>query len=142
MVSREDLALARARVVLADIAPEIPQTEIVADARLREDLELDLVSTWALATGLEKLAKVPIDDADICAATTLGDLLSHALTDVPADYTGQVGDLEREGEAAQPDAGCETGADDVVEPAQEDASGEDDAEDLAAAMEDLANLFK
>lgn len=32
MVDRHDLALARARVVLADIAPEIPDSEIVPDA--------------------------------------------------------------------------------------------------------------
>ena len=139
MVSREDLALARARVVLADVAPEIPTSEIAPGARLSEDLELDQVSIWALAAGLEKLAKVQINDADICASTTLDDLLAHVLTDLPADYAEEVG-LAGGAEPDETEAGGGAGADGVVENAQEDAA--DDAEDLAAAMEDMANLFK
>ncbi|AHU90376.1 hypothetical protein V3M78_09035 [Trueperella pyogenes] len=133
MVDRHDLALARARVVLADIAPEIPDSEIVPDARLVDDLKLDLVSIWALATGLEKLAKVEILDADICSATTLGDLLAHALTEVPAGYL------------SADETGC---ADCVSTPStpEEEPGGKEDevasAETLESAIQDLAGLFK
>ena len=85
MVDQHDLALARARVLLAEIAPEIPEDEIIPGAHVADDLGLDLVSVWALATGLEKMAKVEINDADIAAATSLGSLLNHALSDVPLE---------------------------------------------------------
>lgn len=123
MVDKDDLALARARVVLADVAPEIPESEVVPSARLVEDLGLDVVSVWALAAGLEKLAKVEILDNDICSATTLKDLLDHALTDVPLDFKNSA-------------AGAAT-ADD-----SQPVSVTPEAErDINVAMQDLANLF-
>ncbi|QOR48473.1 hypothetical protein INS90_04195 [Trueperella pecoris] len=148
MVDRHDLALARARVLLADIAPEIPEADIVPEASLTDDLRLDLVSVWALANGLEKLAKVEILDADICAARTLGELLEHALTDVPLDFRDADGSPTQ---SQQPQSGnnpaVETPTDpalhgDTSQPAEVEDCHESAGEgDLNAAMQDLAALF-
>lgn len=144
MVDQHDLALARARVLLAQIAPEIPGDEIVPDADLTDDLGLDLVSIWALATGLEKMAKVEINDADIAAATSLGSLLDHALSDVPLEYqqadegSGAASD-DSKSDAGKTDAGNRT--DEAA--TSDDAPDEDDdtPENLQSALEDLADLF-
>ncbi|QOR46404.1 hypothetical protein [Trueperella pecoris] len=148
MVDRHDLALARARVLLSDIAPEIPEADIVAEANLTDDLRLDLVSVWALANGLEKLAKVEILDADICAARTLGDLLEHALTDVPLDFRETNGSPTQ---SPQPQSGNNSAAETPTDPAlhgdtSQPAEVEDGQkfageDDLNAAMQDLAALF-
>ncbi|QJC21641.1 hypothetical protein [Arcanobacterium buesumense] len=71
----QDLALARIRVALDEIAPEIPDAEIVPQARLIDDLHLDEVSVWALVTNLEMLAKKHIADALIHQAHTVNDLI-------------------------------------------------------------------
>lgn len=76
-----DLALARIRVALADIAPEIPEDDIVPSASLRDDLRLDEVSVWALVTNLESLAKVRIRDADAEAARSVDDMIDLAVGD-------------------------------------------------------------
>lgn len=144
MVDQHDLALARARVLLAQIAPEIPGDEIVPDADLTDDLGLDLVSVWALATGLEKMAKVEINDADIAAATSLGSLLNHALSDVPLEYqqadegSGAASD-DSKSDDSKSDAGNH--ADEAA--TSDDAPDEDDdtPENLQSALEDLADLF-
>lgn len=144
MVDQHDLALARARVLLAQIAPEIPGDEIVPDADLTDDLGLDLVSIWALATGLEKMAKVEINDADIAAATSLGSLLNHALSDVPLEYqqadegSGAASD-DSKSDDSKSDAGNH--ADEAA--TSDDAPDEDDdtPENLQSALEDLADLF-
>ena len=149
MVDQHDLALARARVLLAQIAPEIPGDEIVPDADLTDDLGLDLVSIWALATGLEKMAKVEINDADIAAATSLGSLLNHALSDVPLDYqqadegSGAASD-DSKSAAGKSDAGKSDAGNHADEAAtSDDAPDEDDdtPENLQSALEDLADLF-
>lgn len=168
MVNRQDLALARARVLLADIAPEIPEAEIVPEAELRGDLGLDVVSIWALAVGLEKMAKVEINDSHISTATTLASLLERALSDVPLEYAdfgrsaSNSGGCTRDDGAAN-DAGqdsatagasrqgasgqAETGADtdvagtDVVDDQSDGESANASPEDLQAALEDLASLF-
>ena len=144
MVDQHDLALARARVLLAQIAPEIPGDEIVPDADLTDDLGLDLVSIWALATGLEKMAKVEINDADIAAATSLGSLLNHALSDVPLEYQ----QADEGSGAASDDSKSDAGKSDAGNHADEaatsdDAPDEDDATpvNLQSALEDLADLF-
>lgn len=144
MVDQHDLALARARVLLAQIAPEIPGDEIVPDADLTDDLGLDLVSIWALATGLEKMAKVEINDADIAAATSLGSLLDHALSDVPLEYQ----QADEGSGAASDDSKSDAGKSDAGNHADEagtsdDAPDEDDdtPENLQSALEDLADLF-
>lgn len=144
MVDQHDLALARARVLLAQIAPEIPGDEIVPGADLTDDLGLDLVSVWALATGLEKMAKVEINDADIAAATSLGSLLNHALSDVPLEYqqadegSGAASD-DSKSDDSKSDAGNH--ADEAA--TSDDAPDEDDdtPENLQSALEDLADLF-
>lgn len=146
MVDQHDLALARARVLLAQIAPEIPGDEIVPDADLTDDLGLDLVSVWALATGLEKMAKVEINDADIAAATSLGSLLNHALSDVPLEYqqadegSGAASD-DSKSDAGKSDAEAATSDDEAA--TSDDAPDEDDdtPENLQSALEDLADLF-
>lgn len=139
MVDQHDLALARARVLLAQIAPEIPGDEIVPGADLTDDLGLDLVSVWALATGLEKMAKVEINDADIAAATSLGSLLNHALSDVPLEYQ----QADEGSGAASDDSKSDAGnhADEAA--TSDDAPDEDDdtPENLQSALEDLADLF-
>ncbi|VEI12564.1 acyl carrier protein [Trueperella bialowiezensis] len=146
MVSRHDLALARTRVLLADIAPEIPEAEIVPEARMEADLGLDVVSIWALATGLEKLAKVEIVDAAIAEATTIGDLMEHALSDVPLDYE-MVDDGEGTDSTGGDDQLADGGAASGEQASGECADGEIaddeliDGEDLDAALADLANLF-
>lgn len=144
MVDQHDLALARARVLLAQIAPEIPGDEIVPDADLTDDLGLDLVSIWALATGLEKMAKVEINDADIAAATSLGSLLNHALSDVPLDYLqadegSGAASYDSKSDDSKSDAGNH--ADEAA--TSDDAPDEDDdtPENLQSALEDLADLF-
>ncbi|WP_394263333.1 phosphopantetheine-binding protein [Trueperella sp.] len=144
MVDQHDLALARARVLLAQIAPEIPGDEIVPGADLTDDLGLDLVSVWALATGLEKMAKVEINDADIAAATSLGSLLNHALSDVPLEYQ----QADEGSGAASDDSKSDAGKSDAGNHADEaatsdDAPDEDDdtPENLQSALEDLADLF-
>lgn len=144
MVDQHDLALARARVLLAQIAPEIPGDEIVPGADLTDDLGLDLVSIWALATGLEKMAKVEINDADIAAATSLGSLLNHALSDVPLEYQ----QADEGSGAASDDSKSDAGKSDAGNHADEaatsdDAPDEDDdtPENLQSALEDLADLF-
>ena len=142
MVDQHDLALARARVLLAQIAPEIPGDEIVPDADLTDDLGLDLVSIWALATGLEKMAKVEINDADIAAATSLGSLLNHALSDVPLEY--QQVDERAASDDSKSDAGKRDAGNRTDEAAtSDDAPDEDDdtPENLQSALEDLADLF-
>ena len=142
MVDQHDLALARARVLLAQIAPEIPGDEIVPDADLTDDLGLDLVSIWALATGLEKMAKVEINDADIAAATSLGSLLDHALSDVPLEY--QQADERAASDDSKSDAGKRDAGNRTDEAAtSDDAPDEDDdtPENLQSALEDLADLF-
>ena len=154
MVDQHDLGLARARVLLAQIAPEIPGDEIVPDADLTDDLGLDLVSIWALATGLEKMAKVEINDADIAAATSLGSLLNHALSDVPLDYlqadegSGAASDDSKsaagKSDAGKSDAGKSDAGNHADEAAtSDDAPDEDDdtPENLQSALEDLADLF-
>lgn len=168
MVNRQDLALARARVLLADIAPEIPEAQIVPEAQLRGDLGLDVVSIWALAVGLEKMARVEINDSHICAATTLAVLLEHALSDVPLEYANFGGSNSNADGSARDDgttsaagqdsatAGAgrqgvsgqaETGADtdvagtDVVDDQSDGQSANASPEDLQAALEDLASLF-
>lgn len=144
MVDQHDLALARARVLLAQIAPEIPGDEIVPDADLTDDLGLDLVSIWALATGLEKMAKVEINDADIAAATSLGSLLNHALSDVPLEYQqADEGSGAASDDSKSDDSKCDAGnhADEAA--TSDDAPDEDDdtPENLQSALEDLADLF-
>lgn len=144
MVDQHDLALARARVLLAEIAPEIPEDEIIPGAHVADDLGLDLVSVWALATGLEKMAKVEINDADIAAATSLGSLLNHALSDVPLEYqqadegSGAASD-DSKSDDSKSDAGNH--ADEAA--TSDDAPDEDDdtPENLQSALEDLADLF-
>lgn len=133
-----DLALARARVVLADVAPEIPADDVTHDATL-EGLGLDTVSVWALATGLEKLAKVEIADSAICEAKTIGDLAELAISDaaVPEFPSADDGAGDEEGEPA---AESVDGADEPQDAA--DATAEpDSADDLAAAAAELAKLF-
>lgn len=144
MVDQHDLALARARVLLAEIAPEIPEDEIIPGAHVADDLGLDLVSLWALATGLEKMAKVDIKDADIIATTTLGSLLNHALSDVPLEYQ----QADEGSGAASDDSKSDAGKSDAGNHADEaatsdDAPDEDDdtPENLQSALEDLADLF-
>ena len=144
MVDQHDLALARARVLLAEIAPEIPEDEIIPGAHVADDLGLDLVSVWALATGLEKMAKVEINDADIAAATSLGSLLNHALSDVPLEYQ----QADEGSGAASDDSKSDAGKSDAGNHADEaatsdDAPDEDDdtPENLQSALEDLADLF-
>lgn len=136
MVDQHDLALARARVLLAEIAPEIPEDEIIPGAHVADDLGLDLVSLWALATGLEKMAKVDIKDADIIATTTLGSLLEHALSDVPLEFQNSKSSKETD------DAEVEY---DVESQAPNDATHTENAADnqgdLQSALENLANLF-
>ena len=63
------------RQILSEIAPEIPEAEITPDATFAE-LGLDDVSIWALATSMERVAKVQFKDADIGAATGIADLLA------------------------------------------------------------------
>ena len=144
MVDQHDLALARARVLLAEIAPEIPEDEIIPGAHVADDLGLDLVSVWALATGLEKMAKVEINDADIAAATSLGSLLNQALSDVPLEYQ----QADEGSGAASDDSKSDAGKSDAGNHADEaatsdDAPDEDDdtPENLQSALEDLADLF-
>lgn len=136
MVDQHDLALARARVLLAEIAPEIPEDEIIPGAHVADDLGLDLVSLWALATGMEKMAKVDIKDADIIATTTLGSLLEHALSDVPLEFQNSKSSKETD------DAEVEY---DVESQAPNDATHTENAADnqgdLQSALENLANLF-
>ncbi|MBM7825561.1 acyl carrier protein [Arcanobacterium pluranimalium] len=81
----QQLALARFRVALADVAPEIPATEADYTSNLRDELGLDTVSIWAIATQLERLAKINILDDDVCAATTVAQLCEAIKTPVPAD---------------------------------------------------------
>lgn len=71
----EQVALAQIRVSLADIAPEIPEQEIVPDARIFEDLRLDLVTKWALAVELERITKSELLDREIHAAATVSDFI-------------------------------------------------------------------
>ena len=144
MVDQHDLALARARVLLAQIAPEIPGDEIVPDADLTDDLGLDLVSIWALATGLEKMAKVEINDADIVAATSLRSLLNHALSDVPLEYQ----QVDEGSGAASDDSKSDDSKSDAGNHADEAATNDhapdeddDTPENLQSALEDLADLF-
>ncbi|MDR6938974.1 hypothetical protein [Arcanobacterium hippocoleae] len=70
------VALAQIRVALAEISPEIPETEIYPAARLDSDLRLDLVSKWALAVELERLTKTEIKDAAIHAAVDVEDFMN------------------------------------------------------------------
>ncbi|MFC5369957.1 hypothetical protein [Arcanobacterium bovis] len=81
----QQLALARFRVALADIAPEIPETEANYPTALREELGLDTVSIWAIATQLERLAKVDLNDDLICQATHVSQLCEAIKTPVPSD---------------------------------------------------------
>lgn len=144
MADRHDLALARARVLLAQIAPEIPEEDIVPQAHLVDDLGLDAVSIWALAAGLEKMAKVEINDADITASTTVASLLEHALSDVPVEFlesTGGEVDTPAEAEGTNghaTDAGTAQGE----ASAAQGEPGAEGPEDLQSALEDLADLFK
>lgn len=165
MITREDVALARTRVVLAEIAPEIPETEVIPSADLREDLRLDELTIWALAVGLEKLAKVQMDDDAIEAARTVADVVKLAESDIPADYMdlavstasegaetsaaegagGTEGTGTAEGtpaaqgteSGAQGEANATTGS--QSESAEPDGSAQE--ESLADAMADLANFF-
>lgn len=77
----QDLALARIRVALSDIAPEIPEDEIVPESHLLEDLQLDEVSVWALATNVESLARVRLKDADILTCEKVSDLMALIVGD-------------------------------------------------------------
>lgn len=76
-----DLALARIRVALDDIAPEIPDEEIVPDAHLVNTLRLDTVSIWSLGTALETLAKTRLTDAQIRAWDTVGSVMADIASD-------------------------------------------------------------
>ncbi|MCI7552254.1 MAG: hypothetical protein PUK40_02190 [Actinomycetaceae bacterium] len=130
---RYHLALARIRTLLAHIAPEIPEDEIVLNARLREDLRLDTVSIWALATQLEALARVEITDHDIRAATDIESLCTLALTEVPADLRNK-----RNDSAPASSVNRESEDDDHRESS---GSGAQTSEDLASAAADLAAFF-
>lgn len=136
MVDQHDLALARARVLLAEISPEIPEDEIVPDAHVADDLGLDLVSLWAFATGLEKLAKVEINDADIIATTTLGSLLEHALSDVPLEFHHSESPKETDNAEVENDVEPQAPSD-----AMQTEEWAENHGDLQSALENLANLF-
>lgn len=136
MVDQHDLALARARVLLAEISPEIPEDEIVPDAHVADDLGLDLVSLWALATGMEKMAKVDIKDADIIATTTLGSLLEHALSDVPLEFQNSKSTKETDDVDVEYDVESQAPND-----ATHTENAADNQGDLQSALENLANLF-
>ncbi|QRV02813.1 hypothetical protein JTE88_03555 [Arcanobacterium phocisimile] len=71
----KDLALAQIRVALHEIAPEIPDDEIVPDAQLRTELRLDEVSIWALVTNAEMLSKKHVADSQIPQLLTVADLI-------------------------------------------------------------------
>ncbi|MFP7696021.1 acyl carrier protein [Trueperella sp. LYQ143] len=86
MPSVHDLALARIRVVLAELAPEIPADEIIPAADLYDDLGLDQLSVWALGVGCEKIAHIAINDADMCALRTVAQLCRLIETEVPEEY--------------------------------------------------------
>ncbi|MDO5723526.1 MAG: phosphopantetheine-binding protein [Flaviflexus sp.] len=68
--------LEQVRSLLATIAPEIEEAEIVPEARIDDDLRLDQVSRFALGVGLERETKKTVPDRDICEAATLGDLMA------------------------------------------------------------------
>lgn len=74
------VALAQIRVALSDIAPEIPETEILPTKNIFTDLHLDLLSKWALANEIEKIAKIEISDANITAAQTIADFMDILAT--------------------------------------------------------------
>ncbi|USR80069.1 hypothetical protein [Arcanobacterium pinnipediorum] len=99
-VKPQDLALAQIRVALHDIAPEIPDEEIIASASLRTDLSLDEVSVWALITNVEMLAKKHIKDAHIPKISTVADLIDliadephHAPKEETRDIASAAADL-------------------------------------------------
>ncbi|XCB30268.1 hypothetical protein RQN30_02215 [Arcanobacterium hippocoleae] len=87
-------ALAQIRVVLSEIAPEIPENEILPAANLFQDLGLDLVSKWALAVELEKITKSELLDKQITAAVTVADFMglisSSAVTQKLAQQNNQI----------------------------------------------------
>ncbi|WP_216423416.1 hypothetical protein [Arcanobacterium phocae] len=78
----QDLALARIRVALDEIAPEIPDSEIIPSARLQQDLRLDEVSVWALVTNVEMLSKKHISDTVAQHFGTVADVI-EAIADEP-----------------------------------------------------------
>lgn len=131
--SPEDLALARIRVALDDIAPEIPEDEIHPQARLHEDLRLDTVSIWALAVNLEKLARIEIPDVSISSATTIDDFISIAMTSTYNDTIAT-----SDGSSDKDDKNAPKVTNDTHNDPQADAQ---DAENLTAAAADLAAFF-
>lgn len=62
--------------LLATIAPEIGEEEIIPEASIDGDLRLDEVSRFALAVGLERQTKTTVADEKICGAKTLSDLIA------------------------------------------------------------------
>ncbi|MDO5025607.1 MAG: phosphopantetheine-binding protein [Trueperella sp.] len=134
----KDVALARTRVALAELAPEVPETEIIFSAGLRTELGLDELTIWALAANLEKLAKVQIADADIAAVNTVSELCELAISDVP--FTAEpVTDPPQEttpGAAPAPASNAETNAATVT-----DSAADGETTDVMAAAADLAKLF-
>lgn len=71
-----DLALARIRVALATVAPEIAEDEVVPAASIDDDLKLDLVSRWSMMRELELMTKSRLADEDIRNARTIADVMA------------------------------------------------------------------
>lgn len=124
----ESASLARIVTVLASVAPEIPEAEIVADAHLETDLGLDRLSVWALANGLEKIAKVEIPDAKIQNSHTVADLIPLAISNEPLPNTERTDSGEP---IDKPDTDVVTQVDTESEP----------TENMADALENLADFF-
>ncbi|MDY5584908.1 MAG: hypothetical protein SPG61_03865 [Arcanobacterium sp.] len=99
LTPEEKLALAQIRVSLAELAPEIPETEIIPEANLEQDLRLDITTHWVLACSLEQMTKQEFADAQIRQCQTVADLIAlvvspednvESATELPNDIFSQL----------------------------------------------------
>ena len=63
--------------ILKTIAPEVDETDLVADRPLRNQVDLDSMDWLNFLIGLHEKLKVDIPEADYARLVTLGDVLEY-----------------------------------------------------------------
>ncbi|MGV9184212.1 acyl carrier protein [Arcanobacterium canis] len=78
-----DQAMSRVHLAFKQSAPEIEDAELIPEARLAEDLGLDTLAHWQVASAIERIARVELLDSQIDRAITVGDFVALAVSDAP-----------------------------------------------------------